>query len=26
MFQVTNGRFLEFLKIRAKWKSSELPC
>jgi len=22
---VTNGLFLEFLKIRAKWKSSELP-
>jgi len=26
MIQVTNGWFLEFLKIRAKWRSSELPC
>jgi len=25
-FPMTNGSFLEFLKIRAKWKPSELAC
>jgi len=23
---MTNGWFLEFLKIRAKWEPSEFPC